>query len=214
MQKERCKMQQGPQYPQSSYDQPQYPAQTPDSNAPYPPQPQPPYMPVQTPQQPPKRPKTWLWIGAIIVALLIGYGAGASSHASDTTTNTTNTTTQANTSVQPTAKPTQPPKPTAAPKWTTTNTFNGNGAKKTAIFSVGDDWKIQWKCNPASFDNIQYNVIIDVNNSDGTPADPGAINTLCKPGNTSGETEEHQGGSVYLDIQSEGDWTITIQQLK
>jgi hypothetical protein len=29
-----------------------------------------------------------------------------------------------------------------------------------------------------------------------------------------GETEEHQGGQVYLDITGTGDWTIEVQELK
>jgi hypothetical protein len=58
----------------------------------------------------------------------------------------------------------------------------------------------------------QYNLTVDVDGSDGTPVDPGAVNELCQKGNMSGETEEHQGGSIYLDIQSEGSWTIQAQQ--
>ena len=79
-----------------------------------------------------------------------------------------------------------------------------------------DDWKITWKCNQgdiAAQDGL-YNLGVDVYNSDGTDMDFGAVNELCKSGNTSGETEEHQSGSVYLDIQSEAGWTIQIQELK
>jgi hypothetical protein len=106
------------------------------------------------------------------------------------------------------------PIPTQAlPKWTTTHTFTGNGIKKTAIFTAPDDWKIVWKCNPSSFFGSQYNVQVYVYNSDGSIADV-AINELCKSGNTSGETEEHQGGDVYLDINSEGYWVIQVQEFK
>jgi hypothetical protein len=52
-----------------------------------------------------------------------------------------------------------------------------------------------------------------VYNSDGSIADV-AINELCKSGNASGETEEHQGGDIYLDINSEADWTIKVQEFK
>lgn len=97
--------------------------------------------------------------------------------------------------------------------WQTTHTYSGNGSKKTETITVGDDWKIQWSCTPGSFDGIDYNVIIMVYNSDATLND-GAVNTTCKTGNASGESEEHSGGNVYLDITSEGDWAITIQELK
>ncbi|MFL5625968.1 MAG: hypothetical protein ACJ788_10295 [Ktedonobacteraceae bacterium] len=113
-----------------------------------------------------------------------------------------------------TSIPTSTPVPTQAPaKWTTTHNYKGSGIKKTDIFTVPDDWKITWSCNPSSFYGSQYNVQVYVYNSDGSIADV-AINALCKSGNTSGETEEHQGGDVYLDINSEADWTIKVQEFK
>ena len=57
-------------------------------------------------------------------------------------------------------------------------------------------------------------MIVDVDNSDGTSADAGVINTICKNGNISGETEERVSGNVYLDVQSEAAWAMTIQELK
>lgn len=98
--------------------------------------------------------------------------------------------------------------------WTTTHTFSGNGTKKTETFTVGSDWKIIWKCTPTSFYGGEYNVIVSVTGSDGTPLDPAAVNTICKAGNTGDTTEEHSGGSVYLDVNSEGAWSITVQELK
>ena len=73
-----------------------------------------------------------------------------------------------------------------------------------------------WSC-PASeiaAQDGEYNLQVDVDNSDGTPADFGAINELCKTNNSSGSTEERVSGNVYLDITSEAGWTITIQELK
>jgi hypothetical protein len=87
---------------------------------------------------------------------------------------------------------------------------------KTATFSVPNDWKMLWSC-PASeivSQDGEYNLVVDVDNSDGTPADLGAINELCKTNNSSGATEERVSGNVYLDITSEAGWTITIQELK
>lgn len=177
-----------------------------------------PPLPYQQPPfiQPPKKSRTWLWIVALVVVFFAGYGAG---HSPDTTTTgSTNTNqiaasqpTTANSTPTATSTPTPTPKPK---QWTTTHTFSGSGNKKTAIFSVPDDWKLQWKCNHASFDGLDYNIIVDVNNSDSSPMDPSAINVLCKTGNTSGETEEHQSGNVYLSIESEADWTVTIQEFK
>lgn len=98
--------------------------------------------------------------------------------------------------------------------WTTTHTFSGNGIKKTETITVPNDWKLQWSCTPSSFMGGSYNVIVGVYNSDSTPADITAINAMCKAGNTSGETEERTSGNVYLDVNSEGDWSLTVQEMK
>jgi hypothetical protein len=109
--------------------------------------------------------------------------------------------------------PTSAAMPTPSPlAWGTTHTFTGNGVKKTEIFTVGDNWKIKWSCDPASAYNGSYNVTITVHNANGTYKDL-AINTMCNSSNTSGETEEHSGGKVYLDIAVGYVWEVTIQEL-
>lgn len=182
-----------------------------------------PYMPSPPPQRPIK--KAWfkrtlhmpMWLFIIILVVVAGVGAGIGSSNSSTSASTSNNTT-ASSAPTATTKPTTPtptPTPTPPPTWQTTHTFTGNGDSKTATFTVsGNDWKLNWSCNPSSNYIGQYNVIVDVDNSDTTPMDPAAINTICKSGNTSGGTEEHQGGTFYLDVQSEDAWTMTIQELK
>lgn len=105
------------------------------------------------------------------------------------------------------------PKPTATPKWHTIQTFSASGTKKTAAFSVPDQWKIVWSCNPASDFSGSYNVMIEIYNSDTTPYDLVAINEICKTGTTSGETIERGSGNVYLDIDTGGSLTIKIEAL-
>lgn len=136
------------------------------------------------------------------------------------TTNTSATTTNTSQAVQQptqhavaTSIPPTPP-PTHALQWTTTQTFTGNGTKKTGYFTVPNDCKLVWKCDATSFYGSSYNVIVSVTGSDGTPIDPTAVNTLCKTGNTGDSTDEHQGGQIYLDVTSEGSWTIQVQELK
>src|SRR6266700_804853 len=185
----------------------------------YPPNSSPGYQSMSQP--PVRKPRRWPWIIAIIVALLIGYAAGNSAHGEDSTTTShsrtphvTQTTPVSSAGQQRNSKNTaQSTKPTPTPRWTTTQTIKGNGIKKTAIFSVPDDWKLQWKCNPSSFYGGSYNLMVTVYGADGTMQDL-AVNTLCKAGNTTGETEEHSGGKVYLDVNSEAEWTLTIQEMK
>lgn len=145
--------------------------------------------------------------GLISTALNQGGGASAAGQTGGTTTQATHAPKATNT---PKATAT----PTHTPKWTTVQTFQGNGTKKTATFSVPDNWKIVWSCDPNSFDGSQFNVIVSVYNDDGTPLDYAAVNTMCSSSNTGDSTQEHQGGSVYLDIDSEGSWTVQVQVLK
>jgi hypothetical protein len=210
-------------YPPNDPRQPSQPNMPPVPPYQYPGKPPYPYTPPQTPpsQQKPHKPRRWPWIVALILVAFVFYGLGRSSVTSPTSDATT-TTTAANTSTQssvapPTAVPTQaqPTKAPAVQKWTTVQTFSGNGAKKTNSFTVPADWRIVWSCTPSSFLGNSYNVIISVNNaSDGSPVDYGAVNTICKAGNTGDTTEERTSGSVFLDVNSEGAWSVQVQELR
>ena len=177
---------------QSPPDQPQYTS----PQAYYPPQPQ--HQPSPQPPPAPKQSLTGTWIiTIIIIVLLIGASAfiikaiGGFQLSSTTTGGTQSANLQ----------------------WTMTHTFTGNGVKKTAFFTVPDDWQLIWKCDPSSFNGGSYNVQVFVYGSDSALVDV-AINTMCQNGNVSGSTEEHQGGQIYLDINSEAAWTVQIQELK
>jgi hypothetical protein len=188
----------------------------------YPPPPQyqqpPQYPPLMPPPQfAPKKPKSrkrlWLIIGVVVLVLIVIIAVASQAGNSNQPTTTTKQA-QAQPTVVPTQARAQPTVvPTQAPKWTTTQNFLGTGSKKTAVFTVPGDWKIVWTCNPASFQGIDYNVIIIVYNSDGSLADTG-VNSMCKKTNTHDSTEVHVSGNVYLDITSEGDWTVQVQELK
>jgi hypothetical protein len=184
----------------------------------------PPPSPQYTPPMPPKkksRKTLFIVLGVIVAVVFFGcIGAslasqGSKSPASQQSSAVTQAAQQQPTQAQvtPTAIP-PTPKPTPAPKWTTVQSFSGNGSKKTGFFTVPNDWKLVWKCDPASFYGGQYNVIVGVTGSDGTPIDPTAVNTICKTGNTGDSTDEHQGGQVYLDVTSEGSWIVQVQELK
>jgi len=179
--------------------------------------------PIQQPQMPPpkkRRVGLWIAIGAFVVASVLcgflGYGASSQSNSNTSAAVSTSASNNSDATVVPTSAqdtPTPTPTPTRAPQWTTTHTFSGNGIKKTAIFQVGDDWKINWSCNPSSFYGSEYNVQVYVYGTDNTPLDV-AVNAICKAGSTADSTEEHQGGNIYLEINSEGSWNIQVQELK
>ena len=196
---------------QNSNQQP-YQQPTQYSNQPY-------YQPMQYPQYPPppyqeqpkKKSKKWLWIAIGVTALALFACIGTVSMASNGASTTSTTSTTRSDSSSQDSQPTTPP--TKPATFTTTHTFSGNGIEKTEIFNVGDDWKLQWTCDPTSFMGGQYNVQVYVYGSDGSIQDV-ALNDICKDGNTSGETEEHSGGQIYLDVNSEGSWNLTIQEPK
>ena len=185
----------------------------------------------QQPEQPPRKkrgPLFWiLIIVGIIVALIIGGNAiNAATTTPVTQATATATPDMAGTNVAnseatqnaSTPYPSTPVNtgytPPPAPKWTTTHTFSGNGSKKTAIFSVPDDWKIVYTCTHQEMD-VEGVLGVVVYTSDNTIVDV-AVNATCKPdvNLTKGETEEHQGGDIYLSIDGTGDWIVAIQELK
>ena len=205
--------------PRTPYPQPpntQYPPSWPQQPPPYyslPQQYQQPYYyppPMRQPPPPRKQSRLWLWLVLSALVFLILCGSLGKATQSSSTADTSSTT---DTSVQATDAPTPTDTPTPVLTWTTTHTFQGNGLKKTSVFTVADHWRLKWKCNPSSDYFGTYNVIVDVHSSDGTLLD-GAINTICQAGNTSGETEEYQGGDIYLDAQIDGAWAIEVQELQ
>lgn len=165
-----------------------------------------------------KRAKIGILVGSVsAVVLLIGTLVAPAGTTIASTSSPDAAPTQTITAIStptPVPSPAATPSPTPVPKWTVVKTFHGNGNKKTPTFSVPDDWRLVWSCDPSSFYGGSYNVIVDVNNPDSSPLDPGAINTICQSGNTGDFTEEHQGGDVYLDVASEGAWTLKVEILK
>lgn len=101
--------------------------------------------------------------------------------------------------------------------WTTTHTFTGERIQKTAIFSVSADWKILYTCTyqqisgtSTTVDGALAVMVYDANNT----IQDVAVNARCKTAKVTGETEEHQGGQIYLSMNGTGKWTIQVQELK
>lgn len=99
--------------------------------------------------------------------------------------------------------------PSSPSSGSSTYTFSGNGVQQTDTISLSSDWTLEWTCDPSSFVFGSYNVQVFVYNSDGSLAGV-AVNTICSSNNTSGSTVIHQGGSMYLEINSEAAWTLTV----
>ena len=197
---------------------PSQPIYQPHLSQPLPPSPpswQPPYQPPPAPPAPSKSTTPLgfviiiiLLVAALVAVVALSYQAGRNSVVSAPPTPiTTQQPTPTATAVPPT--PTATPAPT--PSWTTVQSFSGSTNKKTAIFSVPNDWKLLWTCTPDGFGGGTFAVLIY--SADNSPIDL-AVNTICKAGMTSDETEEHQSGSIYLDVTAHAPWTIQIQVLQ
>jgi hypothetical protein len=119
------------------------------------------------------------------------------------------------TPIQPTPVPTSLPQPTPTPTstgtWTTVYSYSGNGNKQTPTISVPADWQIVYTCSGDTMADGALGVI--VTNSDGTPADT-AVSATCIVGKTtSGMTEVHYTGKVFLNIIATSSWTIQVQEM-
>ena len=165
------------------------------------------------PQPAPKKKRRGLLIAGIIVGVLlfacVGTGIAVSSHTGTTVATTNPVTTSSSTQV------TQVPTKATQQNWTTTHTFTGNGTKKTASFTVGNDWKITWTCKGMDIGGTTADsaLSITVTGDNNTPVD--VASSTCKAGKTTSDsTEEHTGGTVYLDILGESDWIVNVQELK
>lgn len=108
------------------------------------------------------------------------------------------------------------PGATTAPKtWQEVKTIKGDGAKKTENFTVGNNWKIQWECQGNTQYGIDAPLFITVYKEGSTlPLDTASTTCKATDTKTTGETELHKGGTVYLDINAGIPWKLTIQELK
>ena len=189
-------------------------------------------MPPPPSKRAPRGPWFYVAVGLIIglflgfvIGIPIGVSAGTTQSTTPTPVSTASTqdnadataaalqlTTAAETPIA-TAQPVTPTPP-PQPKWTTIHSYSGNGTQKTGIFSVPTDWRISWKCtgftDGSGIDgNMNITIYDDQNN---------LIDNLyenCKVTGSSGVSEEHQGGNVYLSIDQAGSgWSVQVQVLK
>jgi hypothetical protein len=99
---------------------------------------------------------------------------------------------------------------TNSTKLPATETFTGNGVKKTTSFTAPKSWKIVWSCDLSSHNNTSYDIIIHANTINNTLLANG-VETTCNKNNTHGFITMNQAGKVYLVIISEGNWTVQVQ---
>jgi hypothetical protein len=83
----------------------------------------------------------------------------------------------------------------------------GSGINKTPDFTAAGDWEIDWSYDCSNFGQ-SGNFAIIVYNADGSMNDL-AANQLGAKG--SDVTNEHQGGTYYLEMNSECNWHVIVK---
>jgi len=134
-----------------------------------------------------------------LVALALVAGCGVSSTPSTPKTAAPDSSSASSTS-------TSSPSKAATPAGTVLLTIAGSGTKSTQKFTTGSDWDLAWTYDCKAF-GASGNFIVSP-----TASDP---MTLVSPVNqlgASGASVEHyhDGGTFYLDINSECAWTVKV----
>jgi hypothetical protein len=160
-------------------------------------------MPSKIPVQPPQKTRRhWPWLILLVVAIvLISIGIW---HITSSSSSARSTTTHSSTSL-PAATP------TPGRVWHTILSISGNtAAKNTQKFKVPADWQLTWSCRGVN--GIDGGLYIVIYNANGSLYNAGAQVTCLAAKQVIGSVEEQKSGDIYLTINSNDPWTVTVQK--
>jgi hypothetical protein len=87
--------------------------------------------------------------------------------------------------------------------------LKGSGTKSTQTFTAPSNWTLDYTYDCSSFSSGRGNFQVYIFNVDGSMSPASGVNQL---GSTGSDTEYyHQGGSLYLEVNSECSWTVTAK---
>jgi len=183
-----------------SYQQPNQPQNGPQWAQ----QPQPQWGPPQPPA--PKKKRGCLTalavVGVFFVVLIVAFAAAGGGSKNKGTDNA-GTTPSSGAPAAPTTAPAAA-KPKAVAKPITVLTESGHGIKTTAKFTVHGDWDLHYTYDCSSF-GFKGNFVVT---GEGGGFPDVMVNELGNKG--SDTTHQHDGGTLYLDINSECSWTVKV----
>lgn len=99
------------------------------------------------------------------------------------------------------------PATTAAPAPKVLLLVTGSGTKTTQKFTAAADWDLNWTYDCTRTEGGQGNFQVYIYSGGGSLSDI-AVNELGAKG--SDVTHEHQGGTYYLEMNSECPWTVKV----
>jgi hypothetical protein len=164
--------------------------------------PMPPKMPIQ-PVQSQKTRRRWPWLILLVVAIvLVSIGIW---HITSSPSSARSVTTTVSSTSLPTATP------TSGRVWHTFLTISGNtAAKNTQKFKVPADWQLTWSCR--GVDGVDGGLYIVIYNANGSLYNAGAQVTCLAAKQVIGSVEEQKSGDIYLNINGNDPWTVTVQK--
>lgn len=87
--------------------------------------------------------------------------------------------------------------------------LSGSGTKTTQSFTAAKNWDLNWSYDCSNFGN-QGNFVVTTYNDSGSPSFSNApVNQLGS--SDSGVEHYHNGGTFYLEVNSECKWNIEVK---
>ncbi len=153
---------------------------------------------VQPPIVVKRSPGCLAWIGGCAVLLVVGFiGLAIMGAVLNSKPSTSRTPTGA-------AGPSDQSHRTAGA--VTVLSVRGSGTTTTQTFTVGDEWDLVWSYNCAGFSDGTGNFIVSIERKAGGYSSLIGVNQLGAHGDS---TEHyHDGGTLYLEVNSECNWAI------
>ncbi|MFI1091083.1 hypothetical protein [Streptomyces sp. NPDC020917] len=170
--------------------------------------------PQWAPPQPPRKSKALKIIlgaigGIIAVSVIASLAGGGKNNTDDTADRASarTTTAPAKSEAPKATKAAAPAKASAAPKPKVVLAESGHGIKNTVRFTVHGDWDLRYTYNCSSF-GYQGNFIVTGMGGDFPDV---MVNEMGMKG--SDVTHQHDGGTIYLQVDSECNWTVKATDL-
>ena len=148
----------------------------------------------------------WFWLGVVVV-LFIGIGASSGGSKPSVSVPAPAETGSTVAAPQKTTASASAPAQVAAPQ--TLLKLSGSGTKSTQKFTAGGDWDLNWSYDCSSF-GYKGNFQVFVYNGDGSMSfSNSGVNQLGM--SDSGVEHYHNGGTFYLEVNSECSWKIDAE---